>query len=291
MLLPLLPESFVAMIGAQTAGMANPINFLWSRSRSSRCCARRVAACCSPPIPPSCRACGRRSRRHSPAGPTPPCCFRRLGGPPGPQSFETELDRQPADALTFTRAIGPADVASLFHTGGTTALPKLARHTHGGLALQCWANAQMQDLREDDVWLTGVPAFHVGGANCAGLTAAEPGRDDVLLTPAGFRNPNVVRNVWALVERFRATVLGMVPTSWGAALNVAQRRLRSSPASASCALRRFNVARWRSSHAVARRLGRPIREGWGMTELHGYATMTPAKRSAGRLHRAARALH
>ena len=176
----------------------------------------------------------------------------RVGGPPGPQSFEAELDRQPADALTFTRAIGPADVASLFHTGGTTALPKLARHTHGGLALQCWANAQMEGLREDDVWTTGLPLFHVGGANCAVLTALSLGATNVLLTPAGYRNPNVVRNVWALAQRFRVSMLGMVPTSWGAALNVPMEGfdLRAC-ASVSPALRRCRRRRPARSSAAS----------------------------------------
>ena len=41
----------------------------------------------------------------------------------------------------------------------------------------------------------------------------------VMLTAAGYRHPQIMSNIWALVERFRPTVLGMVPTSWGAALN------------------------------------------------------------------------
>src|SRR6185437_8189888 len=160
MLLPLAPEAFVAMIGAQTAGLANPINFLLeahqiaSLLREANC---RVLLAPDPELVP---------------GLWPKVEAALVGLPEKPtllslSAFAAVLDRQPGDALIFAREIGPRDVASLFHTGGTTALPKLARHTHGGLMLQCWVNAQLQDLRADDVWLTGVPIFHVGGANCA----------------------------------------------------------------------------------------------------------------------------
>ena len=267
MLLPLLPESYVAMIGAQTAGMANPVNFLLephqiaSLLREARC---RVLLAPDPELIPG-------------LWPKVEAAVAELAEKPtllSVSAFAADLDRQPGEALTFAREIGPGDVASLFHTGGTTALPKLARHTHGGLMLQCWANAQMQDLREDDVWLTGLPIFHVGGANCVGLSALSQGATTVLLTPAGFRNPNVIRNFWALAERFGASMIGMVPTSWGAVLNVPNDgadlsglRLCLSGAATLPA----EVAR-----QVERRIGHHICEGWGMTETHGYATMTPA---------------
>jgi fatty-acyl-CoA synthase len=267
MLLPLLPESYIAMIGAQTAGLANPVNFLLephqiaSLLREAR---SRVLLAPDPDFAPGLWAKVEAAVAELPEKPTLMSV----------SAFASELDRQPSEALTFARDIGPRDVASLFHTGGTTALPKLARHTHGGLMLQCWANAEMQDLRADEVWLTGVPVFHVGGANCAGLTALSQGATNVLLTPAGFRNPNVIRHFWALAERFRATVIGMVPTSWGAVLNSPNEgfdlsRLRFCVSGASTLP--AEVAR-----QVERRIGRHICEGWGMTETHGYATMTPA---------------
>ena len=267
MLLPLLPESFIAMIGAQTAGLANPINFLLephqiaSLLREAR---SRVLLAPDPDLVPGLWAKVEAALAEIPKKPALLSV----------SEFVAELDRQPGEALTFSRDIGPRDVASLFHTGGTTALPKLARHTHGGLMLQCWANAQMQELREDDVWLTGVPVFHVGGANCAGLTALSQGATNVLLTPAGFRNPNVIRHYWALAERFRATVIGMVPTSWGAVLNTPSEGFDLSSL-------RFCVSGASTLPAelarqVERRIGRHICEGWGMTETHGYATMTPA---------------
>jgi fatty-acyl-CoA synthase len=42
----------------------------------------------------------------------------------------------------------------------------------------------------------------------------------VVLSPSGWRNPNAVKNVWRLVERFRPEVFGGVPTVLGAAIQV-----------------------------------------------------------------------
>jgi fatty-acyl-CoA synthase len=41
----------------------------------------------------------------------------------------------------------------------------------------------------------------------------------VILTPTGYRNPTVIRHYWRLVERYRATVVGAVPTVLAAVLN------------------------------------------------------------------------
>jgi fatty-acyl-CoA synthase len=278
MLLPLAPETVIAMFGAQAAGMANPINFLLephqiaSLLAEARC---RVALAPDPDFIPGIWPKVEAALAAMPEKPK----LLRVGGPRERQdiyapSFAGELDRQPADALTFLREIGPGDIASLFHTGGTTALPKLARHTHGALTLHSWASAEMLGYRPDDVWLLGLPMFHVGGATCATLTALTIGGTLAALTPAGLRNPNVVRNLWALVQRFRATVVGMVPTSWGAAMNVPTDGFDLGSirvcVSGGAALP-VEIAR-----VVERKLGKSVAEGWGMTELHGWAALNPA---------------
>lgn len=50
--------------------------------------------------------------------------------PEGVLDFDELLDRFPADHLQSGRVIAPDDVASYFHTGGTTGTPKLAPHSH-----------------------------------------------------------------------------------------------------------------------------------------------------------------
>ena len=119
----------------------------------------------------------------------------------------------------------------------------------------------------------GLPIFHVGGACCAGLTAFRYGMTIVLMTPTGYRNPNVVNNIWAHVERFRPNFLGMVPTSWGSVANIPSDGFDHSSLrvlNAGASTMPLEIAR-----AIERKLGLSICEGWGMTELHGFAALTP----------------
>ena len=123
----------------------------------------------------------------------------------------------PADRLVSGRRIAASDTAAFFHTGGTTGMPKLVRHTHRNEVYQAWLIALM--LRSEAI-LFGLPLFHVGGALTQGLGNLGMGTTLVILSPAGWRNPNAVRNVWQLVQRYRPQVFGGVPTVLAAALGV-----------------------------------------------------------------------
>jgi fatty-acyl-CoA synthase len=276
MLLPLTPETFVVLIGAQTAGLANPINPMLEPAQIATLLAEARCRILVAPDPDLLPGFWPKVEATLALAPFVEHVLR-IGGPASRDasapSLEAELDRRPADRLTFAREIRPETTAALFHTGGTTALPKLARHTHGGLVLHAFAMVEMLDLRPATNVFNGLPIFHVGGACCAGLTPLSLGMTIVLMTPAGFRNPNVVKNIWALVERLRPDMLGMVPTSWGAVMNVPSdgfdlTSLRVLNAGASTMP--LEVA-----HAVERRLGLAVCEGWGMTELHGFGALTP----------------
>lgn len=278
MLLPILPEAYFAIFGAQAAGMANPINFLLEPGhlagllREAKC---RVLLGPDPSVFPGIWD-KIEAIRH--AVPTLTAVIR-VGGPAQRPNidalhFESELDKQPAEALDFARSIADDDVAALFHTGGTTSLPKLARHTHRGLIVQSWTNGEMMRPSADDIYLNGLPPFHVGGATCNGLGPFSQGATVVLLTAAGYRHPQVMSNFWALVERFRPTVIGMVPTSWGVALNVPSAGYDHSSvklAASGAAALPVEVAK-----VLQEKLPAPLVEGWGMTELHGFASMNPA---------------
>ncbi len=278
MLLPILPETFFALFGAQAVGIANPINFLLEADaiaellREARC---RVLLGPDPSVFPGVWQKVEAIRK---AVPTLAAVIR-VGGPaqrPDVDAlhFESELDAQRDDRLAFTRVIRGDDVAGLFHTGGTTSLPKLARHTHRGLIVQSWSNTVTLRPGPDEIYFNGLPPFHVGGATCAGLAPLSNGATIVMLTAAGYRQPQIMSNIWALVERFRPTVVGMVPTSWGAALNAPSEGFDlSSIKLLNCGGSAMPVE---IAKAVQTKFQLPVVEGWGMTELHGYASMNPA---------------
>ena len=140
-----------------------------------------------------------------------------LGGVPVKDSrmfdFDTTVKEYPYDRLTFSREIGRNTVAALFHTGGTTGTPKLVQLTHGNQIHGAWAFAQMWGIDETDVILNCLPMFHVGGTISLGMSGMAAGAHDIILSPYGLRNQDIVRNYWRIVERYRATIVGGVPTA------------------------------------------------------------------------------
>ena len=142
-------------------------------------------------------------------GPTPDAADARV------QSLDEAMDKQPADRLVFVRRPARDSIAAIFHTGGTTGLPKLVPHTHLNQIHAAWSLAQLFSLTEHDIALNGFPLFHVGGASTIGLSVLAAGGHNVMLSPSGLRNQDIVRNIWKLVGRYRATFIGGVPTSIG----------------------------------------------------------------------------
>ena len=127
--------------------------------------------------------------------------------------FDKTVKEYPNDRLTFSREIGRNTVAALFHTGGTTGTPKLVQLTHGNQIHGAWAFAQMWRIDETDVILNGLPMFHVGGTISVGMSGMAAGAHEVILSPYGLRNQDIVRNYWRIVERYKATIIGGVPTA------------------------------------------------------------------------------
>ncbi|MBA5639136.1 acyl-CoA synthetase [Duganella sp. LX20W] len=132
--------------------------------------------------------------------------------------FDAALERERHDMLASGRHIGASDICSYFHTGGTTGLPKVAMHTHlNETFVACMLNVLEP---RPSVVLCGLPLFHVNGAMVTGLAAFCGGWEVVMLTPAGYRGKNVMSNFWRLVERFRASSFSGVPTIFAALANL-----------------------------------------------------------------------
>lgn len=183
------------------------------------------------------------------------------------------MDAQPHDHLVDVVEPGLDDMAALFHTGGTTGLPKLVPQSHRNQIHAAWSLAQLFDLSETDIALNGFPLFHVGGTSTLGMSLLAAGGHVVFLSPSGFREPEVVAGIWRLVERFRATVLGGVPTAIGSMSEVPVEMSDLSSL-------RFAMTGGSSlPRAVAERFeertGLPLLEQYGMTETVAALATTP----------------
>src|SRR5439155_22584988 len=77
----------------------------------------------------------------------------------GVYSFDALVDRYPAEGLTSKRQIEGRELAAYFHTGGTTGLPKLVRHTHKNQVSQAWGVTLMFQSEPQSAILCGLPLF------------------------------------------------------------------------------------------------------------------------------------
>jgi fatty-acyl-CoA synthase len=134
--------------------------------------------------------------------------------------FDALLDREPDSRLDFTRHIAPDDIASLFHTGGTTGMPKVAPHTQANEIFLAWSVAATLGIGPGRSILCGLPLFHVNAPLATGLAVWAAGGNVLLATPGGFRTPGLLANLWGLLSRHRVYAMMAVPTVYASLLDV-----------------------------------------------------------------------
>ncbi len=134
--------------------------------------------------------------------------------------FDVECAREPADRLASNRRIRPSDVASYFHTGGTTGTPKIAQHTHANEVFMSWGVQAFLGLGPGSTFLCGLPLFHVNAAIATGLGTFCSGATVLLAGAQGYRTPGLIAGFWRLIERHRVNYFSAVPTIYSALLEV-----------------------------------------------------------------------
>ncbi|MCX7363949.1 MAG: acyl-CoA synthetase [Alphaproteobacteria bacterium] len=274
LLMPSLPETFSALWGAEIGAVANPVNYFLAASQIAGIMKEAgakalIAADASifPDIWPKVEE----IRKAMPG-----LKVFRVGGTsplPGVVEFEAACAAQPGDRLVAPKRLERDTLAALFHTGGTTGLPKLAKHTHGALALMAWTQLLVFDSGPGTVFLNPLPQFHVGGSLVGALSPVANGWTVVIPTPLGARNPNVVRDWWSIVERNKVVIGGAVPTTLAAIMNVP--RDGQDLSSLKAFVTGGSAVPVELIRRIEREIGAPVIEGYGMTEVHCYSTMNP----------------
>jgi len=134
--------------------------------------------------------------------------------------FDVLLDREPDSRLDFARQIEPGDIASLFHTGGTTGMPKVAPHTQANEVFLAWSVAATLGIEPGQSILCGLPLFHVNAPLATGLAVWAAGGNVVLATPSGYRTPGLLPNLWGLLARHHVYAMMAVPTVYASLLDI-----------------------------------------------------------------------
>ena len=184
--------------------------------------------------------------------------------------FRHACGRHRADRLEFEET-DAGRTCACFHTGGTTGLPKIARHNARGILYNGWCGAAYM-FTEADVLMCPLPMFHVFAAYPILMSCLMSGAQVVFPTPQGYRGAGVVKNFWKLIERHRVTFLITVPTAAAALMqrpveaDVSTLRLAISGSAAMPVelFQRFEAA-----------TGVMILEGYGMTEATCLVAINP----------------
>jgi fatty-acyl-CoA synthase len=274
-LLPLLPQSFFTLFGAEAVGIANPVNPLLEPGQIAeilRAAGTRVLVTLGPAEGSNIWEKVQRIRGELPRLQAIVAVRGGANAPAPAHDFETLADKYPADHLSSARSIAAADTAAYFHTGGTTGTPKLVRHTHGNQVYQAWAVGLMLRMAAGRSLLFGLPLFHVGGALTQGLAVFASGGTAVVLGPGGWRAPDAVRNVWRLVARYQPELLGAVPTVLAAALGVPL--AGADVSTLRCVSGGGSAIPVAVAKAYAERFKVPVLEVYGMTETASVHTIS-----------------
>lgn len=185
--------------------------------------------------------------------------------------FNSALEKHNAEQLDFTESEDDPYCA-MFHTGGTTGMPKIAQHRHSGVLYNGWIGSSLL-YTDTDVVLCPLPLFHVFAAYPIWAGCLLSGAHMILPTPAGYRGDGVFDNFWKLIDRWGATFMVTVPTAAAALLQrpVGDANISSLNA-AFCGSAPLPVELFKRFQEVT---GVEIVEGYGMTEATCLVSCNP----------------
>ena len=156
-LLPALAETHFVLWGAETAGIAFPINPLLRAEEIAallRAANAKVVVAFGPAPGVDVWAKAQRARELAPCVRT----LMRLGGEPAPEA-DADFAVAFAVAAPQLKSTPPTldDVAAYFLTGGTTGTPRLVMQTHRNQLAAAYGGAVAIGANPDDVMLNGLP--------------------------------------------------------------------------------------------------------------------------------------
>lgn len=284
MLLPNVPEAYFVLWGGEAAGIINPINYLLEAAEIGE-----IAQSAGSKIlvimgdHPDADIISKLPMIHAHApgiehivvvGKTP-----KSAGPC--LNYEDAIEQQNGDALEFIREIEPDNIASLFHTGGTTGLPKLAQHSHGNEVYTAWALNLSLKYQSGEYTLVGLPIFHCNAAIASGLLAFMAGSTVLLAGMHGYRSPGIVSNMLHMIDHYSIAGFNAVPTIYAMLMQLPDEDCDlGSLRLPGCGAAPMPIALFNS---FKKKTGVQIGEGYGLTEATVCSTLCPPESDTPRI--------
>ncbi len=266
MLLPNVPQAHFAIWGTEAAGIISPINPLLEPKAIANImnAAGAKVLFTLGPVPGT--DIWQKVEAIRKEVPTLEAIFQVMG--PGNEAdgiynYDETVEKYDPTKLESGRQIAPDEIAAYFHTGGTTGTPKLAKHTHFMEVHDSWAVTAVADASDQDVFMCGLPLFHVNAVIITGLAPFSVGASVVLLSASGYRDQGVIKNFFKIVEHYKGTFFSAVPTVYSALLRIPVEGDVSSLKYAICGAAPMPVETFKAFEA---KTGIKILEGYGLTE-------------------------
>ena len=276
-LLPNAPHTHYVLWGGEAAGIVNPINPLLEPSAMVDICqaAGTKVLVALGEIPGS--DIWQKAVEIRKALPDLKAIIRVFGPSDekeGIYGFDEVISKYNGEKLDSGRKIDSQDIASMYHTGGTTGTPKLAPHTHHNEV----AMAAMMSLpglaSKGDTILCGLPLFHVNGTMVTGGFPFSIGAHVVILSPQGYRDPTVMQNFYKIVDHYKACFFSCVPTVLSVLLDIPKGDADiSSLQFALCGAAPLSVELFQRFEAHT---DMKVLEGYGLTEGTTASSINPA---------------
>lgn len=282
--MPNFPEMYFSLWGASTAGIANPINPLLDSSiiKAIATSANSQVLIALGPVPGS--DIWEKVLQIKEDIPTLKAVISVFGDniPKSDSnrvpviSLDQLMRDQNNEWLEFPPPAQHHDCA-YFHTGGTTGLPKLARHTHLNQLTNAAQVNVFSSMTKDDAIFVGLPIFHVNAAVATGIAPVMQGGRILLASPAGYRGKFIMDNLFTLLERFNINYVMAVPTVYAGLLAAIEKQGAAAPKLPNMKLAICGAAPLSSDlqQRFIETTGIALIEGYGSTESSSVSTLMP----------------
>jgi fatty-acyl-CoA synthase len=264
LLSPNCDELITATLAAQLAGIAAPINSGLASGHIAELLRRSGARVLIAAAPELDEGCSTTATQLAADGAVDHLLLLRPTGTSGAAAgyLHDMAAEHASDAFAGPLPVG-ADLAGLFHTGGTTGAPKLAAHTHANEVADAWMIAANGALDDDATLLAALPLFHVNALVVTLLSPLFRGQHVVWAGPLGYRDPALYPNFWKLVARHAITTMSAVPTVYAV---LAQRPVDADISSMRMAIVGASTLPDSVRHDFESHTGITLVEGYGLTE-------------------------